>query len=76
VGPSGSTANRPRWVSHATPLGGRYVAVRDPSPAHAGNRGKQEPERLYYHSTAETLRRLMTEEDGGAVADTSTVVAG
>ena len=28
---------RPRGVSHATPLWGCYVIVRDPSPAHAGS---------------------------------------
>jgi len=38
VWPSGSLTTRPRGLSHATPLGGCYVVVRGPSPAHAGSR--------------------------------------
>jgi len=36
VWPWGSLDNRPRGLSHATPLGGCYVTGQDPSPAHAG----------------------------------------
>jgi len=38
--------------------------------------GERDFEPLYQLGTAETLRRLLTEEYGTAVADTSTVVAG
>ena len=38
--------------------------------------GERDVEPLYQLGTAETLRRLLTEENGTAVADTSTVVAG
>jgi len=38
--------------------------------------GERDVERLYLLGTVETLRRLLTEEYGNAVADTSTVVAG
>jgi len=38
--------------------------------------GERDIEPLYQLGTAETLRRLLTEEYGTAVADTSTVVAG
>jgi len=36
VWPWGSLDNRPRGLSHATPLGGCYVTDHDPCPAHAG----------------------------------------
>jgi len=36
VWPWGSLDNRPRGLSHATPLGRCYVTGHDPSPAHAG----------------------------------------
>jgi len=36
VWPWGSLDTPPRGLSHATPLGGCCVTVRDPSPAHAG----------------------------------------
>jgi len=35
VWPWGSLDNRPRGLSHDTPLGGCYVTCQDPSPAHA-----------------------------------------
>jgi len=38
--------------------------------------GERDFERLYHLGTAEMLRRLLKEEDGTAVADTSTVLAG